>query len=56
VVGEDIYFCSKIRKAGYEIHVDTGLWIDHISTFRVNRATYELFKKFKDFKFKQEGD
>ena len=54
LVGEDIYFFSKAREAGIEIHVDTGLWIDHISTFRVNRATYELFKKFKNFSFKPE--
>jgi GT2 family glycosyltransferase len=53
VIGEDIYFCEKAREAGYRIFVDTGLWIDHISTFRVTRATYELFKRFNNFQFEE---
>jgi hypothetical protein len=43
-IGEDIGFCDKARKAGYKIHVDTSIEIDHLSTLRINRSTYNLFK------------
>jgi GT2 family glycosyltransferase len=45
-IGEDIGLCIRLREKGYRIYVDTSLDVDHLSTFRVNRATYELFKKF----------
>jgi len=44
-VGEDIGFCSRIRSKGYKVFVDTSATVDHITTFRVNRSTYELFKR-----------
>jgi hypothetical protein len=44
-VGEDIRFCSKMREVGFRVFVDTSVHIDHITTFRVNRGTYDLFRK-----------
>ncbi len=55
-VGEDINLCSKIRKAGIPIYVDTSIQIDHLTTYRVNRSTYELFKKINNLKWRpQDG-
>jgi len=47
VVGEDIGFCSNARKAGYRIFVDTSIPADHLSTMRVNRDTYLLYKELQ---------
>ena len=43
-VGEDIRFCSKARELGLKIGVDTSIAVDHLTTFRVNRQTHELFQ------------
>ncbi len=43
-VGEDIRFCTKLRSAGYRIYVDTSVRADHLTTFRVNKNTYDLFR------------
>ena len=39
VVGEDVFFCQKIREAGYEILVDLSLEIKHFGGF-IDRNTY----------------
>jgi len=44
-VGEDIFFHDKLRSSGYRIYVDTSVEVGHISTFVVNKSTYELFKQ-----------
>lgn len=44
-VGEDIRFCSKLKNAGFKIYVDTSIQLDHLTIFRVNRGTYDLFRK-----------
>jgi hypothetical protein len=46
-VGEDIRFCHKMRQAGFTIAADTSIQVDHLTTFRVDRATHELFKLIK---------
>jgi hypothetical protein len=46
-VGEDIRLCHKIRQAGLSIAADTSIQVDHLTTFRVDRATHELFKLIK---------
>jgi hypothetical protein len=46
-VGEDIRLCHKIRQAGFSIAADTSIQVDHLTTFRVDRATHELFKLIK---------
>ena len=45
VVGEDIYFCSRVRNSGLKIFVDTSIQVEHISLLSVNRTVYELYKR-----------
>lgn len=33
--GEDIHFCEKARKAGFEIYVDSDTVIEHMDAFRI---------------------
>jgi len=47
-VGEDIGFCAKARAAGIPIHVDTGVEVDHLTTFRVNGAFAKLYAKINN--------
>jgi GT2 family glycosyltransferase len=42
-VGEDVYFWTQVREAGYKIFVDTSIEIDHIATLLVNRSFHDLF-------------
>jgi cellulose synthase/poly-beta-1,6-N-acetylglucosamine synthase-like glycosyltransferase len=44
-VGEDIRMCSKMKQRGMTIKVDTAIQIDHLTTFRVDRGTFELFER-----------
>jgi hypothetical protein len=46
-VGEDIRLCHKIKQAGLSIAADTSIQVDHLTTFRVDRATHQLFKLIK---------
>jgi hypothetical protein len=50
VVGEDIGFCSKVRNLGLKIVADTSIEIGHITSFEVNRQTYEMYCSIKGFK------
>ena len=43
-VGEDLWFCHRMRQGGYRVVVDTSIVIDHLTTMAVNRKMYELFK------------
>ena len=52
-VGEDIMLCSRLRKAGIPIHVDTSLEITHLTDLQVNRSTRELFKRLHKHEFAQ---
>lgn len=38
--GEDLAFCLRARKAGYEIYVDTALQIGHIGSTIITEDTY----------------
>lgn len=40
VMGEDLMFCLRAGAAGYPIHVDTRIIVDHWKSFRVNFDTY----------------
>jgi len=55
-VGEDVSLCSRIREKGIKIYVDTSIDIEHHTQFRVNRETYQAYKKFSGFKWKNQGD
>lgn len=46
-VGEDIYFCSKARKAGLRIFVDTSIEVGHLTTVEVNRFLHQVCKHIK---------
>lgn len=45
IVGEDIGFCRKARKAGYKIYVDTSINCGHMATLEVNAGTYFVHKQ-----------
>jgi GT2 family glycosyltransferase len=47
-VGEDIAFCSDVRKAGYKIYVDTGVQAGHLSSMLVTTDTWRLYSHLKD--------
>jgi len=52
-VGEDIGLCAKLREREIPIAVDTSIQIDHLTTYAVNRATYDLFKKINQFQYRE---
>ena len=39
--GEDLVFCDRLRRAGYEIHVDTGVAVGHEKDWSVDLAAFE---------------
>jgi hypothetical protein len=45
VVGEDVGFCKKAKKAGYKIYVDTSINCGHMGLLEVNAGTYFVNKK-----------
>ena len=43
-IGEDTDFCEKVLRAGFKIHVDTSLWVGHLTVTPMDlghRATHE---------------
>ena len=44
-VGEDIYFCSKARNAGYQIFMDTSIEIGHLGLREFGKFDYVLYRK-----------
>ena len=56
VVGEDIGFCSDLRKAGYKIHVDTSIKCGHLSTMEITEDLHWLYKALMKKKEAQNGD
>ncbi len=44
IIGEDVNFCMKAAKAGYEIFVDTSVQIDHLGLLAINQGVYDIFK------------
>ncbi|MEN6473772.1 MAG: hypothetical protein ABFD81_07155 [Syntrophaceae bacterium] len=47
-IGEDIGFCSDLRKAGYRIFVDTSVPAGHLTQMIVNEGTWKLYRRMKD--------
>lgn len=43
-VGEDMGFCSDLRKAGYQIYVDTSIKCGHLSTMVIEEEIHWLYK------------
>ncbi len=48
-IGEDILFAHKIRKAGFEIFVDTSIRCGHISSVVIAEDYYRTFKACHKF-------
>lgn len=48
--GEDIYFCTKARKAGFRIFVDTSIEVDHLATIAINKPMYQLMRMLEQNK------
>lgn len=46
-IGEDIFFCQTLKKAGYDIYVDTSVEIGHLATMVITEATHNLYKAMK---------
>lgn len=44
-VGEDFYFCNKVRKEGVKIHIDTSIEVGHLATIEVNKWLYKICKQ-----------
>ena len=55
-VGEDIYFCNKLRDAGVKIYIDTSIQCGHKATMEVNSGTYYLYKKLKGYEWNKDTD
>ena len=47
IVGEDIGFCSDLRKAGHKIYVDTSIQCGHLSTLEITKEAHFLYKALK---------
>jgi len=43
-VGEDINFCSKARRAGHRIYIDTSIEVGHLTMIEVNRTLHQICK------------
>lgn len=54
-IGEDIGFCSKLKKLGFNIYVDTSIPCDHLTTLAVNKNTWKLYKAMKEIENKKLG-
>ncbi len=50
-IGEDIGLCSKLKKAGFNIFVDTSIRIGHMAKMVVDENTYRLYKGLKKYKW-----
>lgn len=55
-IGEDIYFCNKAKLNGREVYVDTSIEVDHITTYLVNKGTYQLFRKGTGLTWRPENE
>ena len=46
-VGEDIGFCSDMRKAGYKIYVDTSVPAGHLSQIQITETTWRRYRQWE---------
>ena len=47
-IGEDVWFCSKLKEAGIDIIVDCSIDIKHLTLLAADWGTYKLYKKLKE--------
>ena len=56
IVGEDFYFCNKVREADIPIYVDTSVEVAHLSTnLAVTGETRKLYSYMKKIKEEEES-
>ena len=55
VIGEDIYFCTKLKEHGYKIFVDTSVVCGHLSNITVDEGTWNMYKFIEKRKEKREN-
>ena len=56
IIGEDFYFCHKLREAGYQIYVDTSVPSGHLCLFEVTRETWLMNKYIQKIKERRDED
>lgn len=44
-IGEDVYFCNKVKQVGYKIYVDTRCANKHIGSIEVDEGVYKRWNK-----------
>lgn len=52
-IGEDVYFCRKLKEAGISIFVDTKIKIGHLALMEVNEDFYFLTKMLNQVRDKK---
>lgn len=45
VCGEDVHFCRKAKRAGYQVFVDCDANVGHLTTMEVNTSFYKLLQE-----------
>ena len=56
VMGEDFYFCEKVRAADINICVDTSLNIGHIGTYPYTINDYVEYKDERERREREKAD
>jgi GT2 family glycosyltransferase len=47
-LGEDIFFCTKLKAAGYKIFVDCDIKVGHLATLPITEESYWAYKFARD--------
>jgi len=47
-LGEDIFFCTKLKKAGFKIYVDCDIKVGHLATLAITEESYWAYKFARD--------
>lgn len=55
-VGEDIYFWSQVKEAGFKIYVDCDIKIGHLQTLMLTEESYWALKNYGDMTKKPGGE
>ena len=53
LMGEDMYFCDKAKKAGFDICVDAGLIVGHIGEYVYTMDDYLVYKEERERREKE---
>ena len=53
-IGEDFSFCSRLKRAGFKIYVDTGLQVSHLALIQIDLKAHLLWRRLKKAQREQE--